>query len=99
MWAAAGGFRGEQRANTASIDVYLVDKNQRQRSIVQITNRCGPYLASIPEARTSIALSSASFRLGFGGGSSIQIQLSGPDIDTLTQAGQPGRRSCARCRA
>ena len=39
-----GGFRGEQHQH-ASIDVYLVDKNDRKRGIVQITDQLRPRLA------------------------------------------------------
>ena len=79
-----GGFGGGG-GNNAGIDVYLVDKNQRQRGIVQITNALRTRLTGIPDARTSIQLSS-SINLGFsgGGGNGIQVQFTGSDINTLT---------------
>jgi len=73
-----GGFGGGA-TNSGSIDVYLIDKNDRQRTIVQITDQLRPKLSVVPDARTSVSLSSAiSFGGGFGGAGAITVQFLGP---------------------
>ncbi|MCL4295920.1 MAG: efflux RND transporter permease subunit [Anaerolineae bacterium] len=78
-----GGFGGDSGSgsSTATIDLRLVDKADRQRSTTDIANLLRPLLAKIPEASTSVVLQAGAG--GGGGGSPIQVRISGPDQSVL----------------
>ncbi len=77
-----GGYMGGG-GNNVSISVYLIDKNNRKRGIVQIANALRPRLAVIPDAKASVSLNS-SISFGFAGrGGGVQVELLGPDITEL----------------
>jgi HAE1 family hydrophobic/amphiphilic exporter-1 len=73
-------FGGGGTANTASIQVQVVDKNERERSTIEIVDELRPEIKKIPEATISLVLSSI-FSGGMGGG--VEIQISGEDPDVL----------------
>lgn len=73
----AGASGGD---NTASLTVSLVDKMQRVRSTTAIVNALRPLVQQIPEADIALQLTSS---IGGGGGSPIQVQVYGPDANTL----------------
>ncbi|MCB9108443.1 MAG: efflux RND transporter permease subunit [Anaerolineales bacterium] len=76
-----GGFGGASRsANAATINLVLVDKEDRHRSTKQVVDDLRPLLQNIPEATVSVVLNSGP---GGGGESPIQFQLSGSDPNTL----------------
>lgn len=75
------GGGGGRASNQATINVVLVDKEDRERSTTVVVDSLRPLLARVPEAITSVALAS-----GPGGaGSPIQVQLAGPDPDQLIE--------------
>jgi HAE1 family hydrophobic/amphiphilic exporter-1 len=77
-----GGPGGAGSANSVSINLKLVDKADRNRTTTQIAAALRSALAQIPEAQTSVSLSSS---MGGGGGAMkpIQVRLLGPDQNTL----------------
>lgn len=79
--SGGGGFfgGGGSGSNEANITVRLVDKNDRQRSTTEVINALRPLANKIPEA--TITLAQASF--GGPGGEAVQVQVFGPDPDTL----------------
>jgi HAE1 family hydrophobic/amphiphilic exporter-1 len=79
-----GGFGGGggRASNQATINVVLVDKEERERSTTAVVDSLRPLLARVPEAITSVALASGP---GGGAGSPIQVQISGPDPDQLIE--------------
>ncbi len=81
-----GGFgRGGARA---SMDVQVVPKNQRTRSIFDMLNDVRAYGRRIPGVQTSVNVQSPlGGGGGFGGGgtSSVNVQIAGPDLSTLNQ--------------
>jgi HAE1 family hydrophobic/amphiphilic exporter-1 len=82
----SGGFgRGGARA---SMDVQVVPKNQRTRSIFDMITDIRAYGRRIPGVQTSANVQSPlGGGGGFGGGgtSSVNVQLAGPDLATLNQ--------------
>ncbi len=84
---SSGGFDGGTRAsNLASISLTLVDKQDRERSTVDVVNDLRPLFNKLPEALVTVTLTS----MGGGGSSPIEVQIFGPDpnklIDLATQA-------------
>jgi HAE1 family hydrophobic/amphiphilic exporter-1 len=81
-----GGFgRGGARA---SMDVQVVPKAQRTRSIFDMINDVRAYGRRIPGVQTSVNVQSPlGGGGGFGGGgtASVNVQIAGPDLDTLNQ--------------
>jgi len=81
-----GGFgRGGARA---SMDVQVVPKSQRTRSIFDMINDVRAYGRRIPGVQTSVNVQSPlGGGGGFGGGgtASVNVQLAGPDLATLNQ--------------
>jgi hydrophobic/amphiphilic exporter-1 (mainly G- bacteria), HAE1 family len=81
-----GGFgRGGARAG---MDVQVVPKSQRTRSIFDMMNDVRAYGRRIPGVQTSVNVQSPlGGGGGFGGGgtASVNVQLAGPDLDTLNQ--------------
>jgi len=73
----AGG--GGRASNAATINLILIDKEERTRSNGDIVEDLRPAFANIPEAVIATALNSG----GGGGGSPIQVRLFGPDQNTL----------------
>jgi HAE1 family hydrophobic/amphiphilic exporter-1 len=73
------GGGGGRAANAATINLVLVDKQDRARSTTEIVEVLRPLFTKIPEATVATALSS-----GMGdGGSPIQVRIFGPDQVTL----------------
>src|SRR5579859_1810318 len=81
-----GGFgRGGVRA---SLDVQVVPKAQRTRSVFDIIDQVRTYGRRIPGMQTSVNVQSPlGGGGGFGGGgtASVNVQIAGPDLDTLNQ--------------
>lgn len=77
-----GGFSAGSRAsNTATINLVLLDKADRERTTEEVVDDLRPLLQGIPEATVSVSLLSGPG----GGGSPIQFQLSGRDTTTLIE--------------
>ncbi len=72
-----GGGGGS--ANTATINVQVVDKNERERSTTDIVDALRPEIKQIPEANISLALSG----MFAGGGGGVDILVTGDDADVL----------------
>jgi HAE1 family hydrophobic/amphiphilic exporter-1 len=78
---AGGGFGGSTRAsNTATINLILVDKQDRTRTTTDVVEALRPPLQQIPEAQVSVVLNAAA---GGGGGSPIQFRVYGSDPNVL----------------
>src|SRR5579864_2141707 len=80
-----GSGRGGARA---SMDVQVVPKNQRSRSVFDMVTDVRAYGRRIPGVQTSANISSPlGGGGGFGGGgtASVNVQIAGPDLDTLNQ--------------
>jgi HAE1 family hydrophobic/amphiphilic exporter-1 len=81
-----GGFgRGGARS---SMDVQVIPKQQRNRSIFDMINDVRAYGRRIPGVQTSVNVQSPlGGGGGFGGGgtASVNVQIAGPDLDTLNQ--------------
>jgi HAE1 family hydrophobic/amphiphilic exporter-1 len=77
-----GGFDGGSRAsNLATINLTLVDKEDRERTTTEVVEELRPRVQLIPEALITVALNSS---MGGGGmGSAIQVQIFGADPDRL----------------
>ncbi len=74
------GFGGATRAsNTATINVTLVDKEDRQRSTEDVVEDLRPRMQKIPEAIVTLSLTS----MEGGGGSPIQVQVFVADPNRL----------------
>ncbi len=79
--SSGGGFMSSSSAsNAVSISVKLTDKADRKRTTTDIAAALRPALAQIPEAETSVTLSSS---MGGGATKPIQVRLLGPDQNTL----------------
>jgi HAE1 family hydrophobic/amphiphilic exporter-1 len=80
--SAGGDFGGSSRAsNTATINLILVDKQDRDRSTTDIVEALRPLLQQIPEAQVAVTLNSSGG--GGGGGSPVQFRISGTDPNVL----------------
>jgi len=77
---SGGGGSGE---NKATVTLQLVDKNQRDRSVIDVADDLRTALKKIPEASATISLSSV-FSVG-AGASAIELQVYGKDSKTLAQ--------------
>ncbi|GAB4430809.1 MAG: efflux RND transporter permease subunit [Anaerolineae bacterium] len=76
-----GGPGGGGRAsNAATINVILVDKEDRERSTTEVVEALRPAFTNVPEALIATALNSGG---GGGGASPIQVRVFGPDQNTL----------------
>ena len=86
--AGGGGFFFGGGGARASMDVQLVPKAQRSRSVFDIINEVRAVGRRIPGVQTSVNVQSP---LGGGGGfggsgtASVNVQLAGPDLSTLNQ--------------
>lgn len=78
-----GSFGGDSGSgsSSATIDLRLIDKADRQRSTTDVTNALRPLLAKIPEANIAVTLNSSMG--GMGGSSPIQVQVFGPSQNVL----------------
>jgi hydrophobic/amphiphilic exporter-1 (mainly G- bacteria), HAE1 family len=72
--ASSGGVTGAQ------VTVKLVDKKLRQRSVFQIADDVRTRVKSIPEAQVQISTANSLVSLL---GAGLQVQVRGPDMDTL----------------
>ena len=80
--SSGGGFVASTRAsNQATINIKLVDLTLRDRSTTEVVDQLRPRLDRIPEAITSVSLTS--MMGGGGGGGPVQIQVFGDDPDKL----------------
>lgn len=78
--SGGGGF-GSSGSNSVSISLKLIDKADRERTTTDIASALRPALEQIPEAQTSVTLSSS---MGGGGAMKpIQVRLLGPDQNVL----------------
>lgn len=76
-----GGLGGGSRAaNAATINLILVEKQDRTRTTTDVVDALRPLFTSIPEALIATTLNSS---MGGGGGSAIQVRVAGPNQDTL----------------
>jgi len=80
--SSGGGFGGGSRAsNLATINLTLVDKEQRERTTTDVVEALRPLFQKVPEALITVSLNSA---MGGGGAASpIEIQVYGEDPDQL----------------
>ena len=79
--SGGGGFGGSTRAaNAATVNLVLVDKEERERTTTEVIDDLRPVFQRIPEAIISITLNSGA---GGGGQSPINFQLFGTDPNTL----------------
>ncbi|RMF04461.1 MAG: efflux RND transporter permease subunit [Chloroflexi bacterium] len=74
-----GPVGGGRSSNAATINLILVDKEDRERSTTDVVEALRPAFARIPDATIATALNSG----GGGGGSPIQVRVFGPDQNTL----------------
>lgn len=84
--AGSGGsymsMMGGSNTNTGSLRVNLVERNKRKRSSKQIVDDLRAKLAGrIPDAEILFNQASGGAMMGMGGGSAIQITVSGYDLD------------------
>ncbi len=80
-----GGFnRGG--ASTVNISVQTVDKGDRKKSVFDLINELRTDARNIPSATFSGGVSSPLPGGGGGGANAINMQISGPDLDTVNQA-------------
>ena len=77
-----GSFFGGSGAGASgsTVTVILADKKARNRSVFQIVDEVRQKVKSIPEA--NVQLSTSSF-MGGGMGAALQVQVQGPDMNTL----------------
>ncbi len=79
--SSGGGFGlGSRASNLATVNVTMVDKEERQRSTTDVVEDLRPRFQNIPEALISVALNSS---MDGGGTSAIQVQIYGADPNTL----------------
>jgi len=71
---------GGSSSNSATIDVRLVDKGERERSTTDIVEAIRPLVKQIPEATIALNLTSA---FSGGGGSPVQVEVFGEDPNAL----------------
>ncbi len=71
---------GSRASNRATVNLTLVDKENRTRSTIDVVDDLRPLLQKVPEATVSVTLNSGA---GGGGDSPIQFQLYGNDAQTL----------------
>ncbi len=76
---AAGGGRS---ANASTINIVLVDKQDRERTTTEIIEALRPRVETIPEATIAMVLNSGGGG-GGGGGSPIQVRVFGDDPNVL----------------
>lgn len=78
-----GSFGGDSGSgsSSATIDLRLIDKAERQRTTTDVANALRLLLAKIPEANIAVTLSS--LMGGMGGSSPIQVQVFGPNQNVL----------------
>ncbi|MEW5961493.1 MAG: efflux RND transporter permease subunit, partial [Chloroflexota bacterium] len=78
--SSGGGFDiGGRAANLATVNITLVDKEERQRSTTAVVEDLRPRFQNIPEALISVALSAS---MGEGG-SPIEVEIFGDNPDSL----------------
>lgn len=72
---------GSRAANAATVNLILVDKEDRSRSTSDILDALRPLMQRLPEAIISLALNAEGG--GGGGGSPIEVRLYGTDTNVL----------------
>src|SRR5438552_10867841 len=83
-----GGFGPQRGGGRASFAVQLVPKQQRDRTVFDIMDQLRAIARNIPGTTANADVQSPLGGAGgFGGGglTSINLQLAGPDLDTLNQ--------------
>lgn len=89
-----GGFnRGG--ASSVNVQVQTVDKSQRHRTVFDLINALRAEARNIPGASFNGGVSSPLPGGGGGGAGSINLQLSGPDLDTVNQLAQQAQTTMA----
>ncbi len=78
---STGSF-GEKRTDQATIDIKLVDKNERKRSSAEVAIAMSDALKDVAGAEFSCSASGSSMGQ-FAGGNSIDIFVKGSDLETL----------------
>ncbi|MDF2613017.1 MAG: putative multidrug efflux pump, rane protein [Clostridia bacterium] len=68
-------------SNEASFAITLIDQKEREKSTQQLTDDLKPLLATIPDCKITVAMSSNS--MGSMGSSGFSIDIQGPDMDVL----------------
>ncbi|MCB0213534.1 MAG: efflux RND transporter permease subunit, partial [Anaerolineae bacterium] len=71
---------GNEKANSATLTLILVDKTARERSTSDVVEALRPALQDVPSASFSLGLNSA-----VSSSSATQLRLLGPDNDTLVK--------------
>src|SRR5581483_10106801 len=79
--SVGGGFGGVNEQN-ANISVELVDKDQRKRTVFDISNALAAWGTNIPGARIFTSVPSALIS-GGGGSNSVTVVIRGQDFGTL----------------
>ncbi|MBI4319669.1 MAG: efflux RND transporter permease subunit [Chloroflexi bacterium] len=79
----SGGFGPGGGGRSGSIDVQLVDKRERSRTVWQIMSEVRRLGAGIPEVNIQVSMQSGFG--GGGGGGGGQIRILGDDLETLTK--------------
>ncbi len=87
--AGVGFGGGESRAN---ITVQLVPKQERDRSVFDVMTEVRQMGRQIPNVTVSSSVSSP---LGGGGGNNVNINVSGPEVDVVTQAAAQVQRAAS----
>ncbi len=77
--SGSSGMGGGKAANAATINLILVDKQNRHRTTTGVIEALRPLFTKIPEATIATSLNTG---MG-GGGSAIQVRVFGPDQNTL----------------
>lgn len=72
----------QQKRNRGTIDGRLIPRNDRRLSTAEIVDKIRRDLRRIPGADIKIESSSSLMSMGFGG-SSVEIEVSGEDLETL----------------
>ena len=84
MLAMAGGLGGGSSADSATITLNMVSKENRQRSASLLASEIANDIADIPGADISVEAVSRSMG-NFGMGSGIDINVKGDDLDELAR--------------
>ncbi len=78
-----GGLMDSGSTESVSITANLVEKGQRDRSSEEVANALKPLFRDI--AGCEITVAASSMLTSMIGGNNIQVDISGPDYNTLTQ--------------
>ncbi len=71
-------------SNTINYSIKLVDIEERDRSVVEISEGFRKYLATIPEVISYSVTNSGGMSMGMGGGSTVEVEIYGHDLEATT---------------